>query len=176
MEFPTLQFRPLQPEDWPAVSAIYQQGIDTGNATFAEQPPASWEEWSRSKLAECRLVVNRSGAVAGWAALSPVSSRPVYRGVAELSLYISASVRGQGVGAALLQEVIRCSEMQGFWTLEALIFPENTGSMHLHQKYGFKLLGIREKMGYMTFGPYAGCWRDVALLERRSQVTGIGVA
>ena len=175
MDNPTLQFCPLQPEDWPAVSAIYQQGIDTGNATFAEKAPSTWEEWIHGKLERCRLVARLDGKTVAWAVLTPVSTRAVYRGVAELSIYVADEARGRGVGAALLEALIHDSEEQDIWMLEALVFPENSASMQLHLKHGFKLLGVRQRLGYMTFGPYAGHWRDVALLERRSQVAGMWI-
>ena len=168
-----IQIIPMTAADWSAVAAIYRQGIDTGTATFAACPPATWQEWSQGKAAECRLVARQEEAVLGWAALSPISSRPVYRGVAEVSIYVAAAAHGRGVGKTLLQTLIQCSEAQGFWTLQAGIFPENSASLELHLKLGFRLLGIREKIGYMSYGPNAGQWRDVAFLERRSRVTGI---
>ena len=159
--------------DWPSVSAIYQAGIDSGNATFATQPPASWDEWTKSKLNHCNLVAKVDKSVIGWAALSPTSDRCVYRGVAEVSIYIDPSAHGNGVGSSLMQALIETSEAHDIWTLQAGIFPENTASMQLHLKHGFKLIGIREKPGYMSFGPYKDQWRDVAFLERRSKITGI---
>jgi phosphinothricin acetyltransferase len=161
------------PADWPDVAAIYQAGIDTGNATFAIQPPAAWDEWSAGKLACCRLVARDGDKVAAWAALSPVSGRYVYRGVAEVSIYVADSARGQGVGSALLAALITESEAKGIWTLQAGIFPENQASLRLHTRHGFKQLGVHEKIGYMSIGPYQGRWRDVALLERRSTVVGV---
>ena len=160
-------------EDWPAAAEIYQQGIDGGNATFATRVPASWEEWSGGKLAVGRLAARGDGRVLGWAALSPISSRAVYAGVAEVSVYVSPLAQGQGVGSLLLQELIRVSEAHGIWTLQAGIFPENEASLHLHQRHGFRVVGWRERLGRMEQGPLAGQWRDVLLLERRSRVAGV---
>jgi phosphinothricin acetyltransferase len=159
--------------DWPAIAAIYQQGIDGGNATFATEVQASWEEWSHSKLPVCRLVARLADEVVGWAVLSPVSSRPVYRGVTEVSIYVASQAHGRGVGSTLMEALIESSEANGIWTLQSLVFPENEASMKLHEKWNFKLLAIHEKMGLMEIGPFAGRWRDVALLERRSRVVGV---
>jgi L-amino acid N-acyltransferase YncA len=158
--------------DWPDVSRIYQEGIDTGNATFATQPPASWDEWCRGKINACSLVAHNDDEVIGWAALSPVSSRAVYEGVAEVSVYVSSTARSMGAGSLLLQELIRTSEANGIWTLQAGIFPENETSLRLHFKHGFRVVGLREKLGRMELGEFAGKWRDVMLIERRSKVVG----
>lgn len=173
MEIQTaLKISTMLPADWPAVSSIYQEGIETGNATFEDHSPATFEEWSQGKLVECRLTAFMNYAVVGWAALSPVSRREIYRGVAEVSLYVAENSRGSGVGSELLRSIIQSSEDNGIWMLQAGVFPENAVSMHLCLKNGFKLLGIREKLGLMNFGPYAGQWRDVAFLERRSKIAG----
>ena len=158
--------------DWPHVSRIYQEGIDTGNATFATQPPASWDEWCKNKTNSCNLVARNDEEVIGWAALRPVSSRAVYAGVAEVSVYVSSPARSTGVGSLLLQELIRTSEANGIWTLQAGIFPENQASLQLHFKHGFRVVGLREKLGRMELGEFAGKWRDVILLERRSKAVG----
>ena len=158
--------------DWPEVREIYQQGIATGSATFAPAPPESWEAWSQGKVNGCSLVARAEGQVVGWAALSPVSARQVYAGVAEVSLYVAAAWRGKGVGSLLMAELIRISEANGLWTLQAGILPENQASLALHLKHGFRLVGRREKMGRMAFGAYQGQWRDVLLLERRSKTIG----
>ena len=153
----------LQTSDWPSIQAIYLEGIQTKNATFETAVP-TWEEWDNRHLASCRLVA-RSGlgsAVLGWAALSPYSHRRVYAGVAEVSIYISAAARGQGIGKLLLTRLIELSEMEGFWTLQAGIFPENAASLALHQGCGFRVVGRREHIGQLD-----GVWRDVLLLERR---------
>ena len=156
----------MTPADWPEVSAIYTEGIATGQATFQTTVPA-WEEWDAGHLADCRLVVREGPEIAGWAALSPVSRRYVYRGVAEVSIYIAARSRGRGIGRELLAELIRASEEAGIWTLQAGIFPENAASVRLHQRCGFRIAGTRERLGELH-----GVWRDVLLLERRSSVTG----
>jgi phosphinothricin acetyltransferase len=159
--------------DWPAVAAIYQEGIDTGHATFAARPPESWEKWSAIKINSCSLVARAEDQVLGWAALSPVSTRAVYAGVAEESIYVRASARGEGVGTQLLQSLIDRAEAEGIWTLETGIFAENEASLRLHYRCGFRLVGVREKKGKMGFGPYRGRWRDVLLLERRSRTVGV---
>ena len=153
--------------DWAAVRAIYEDGIATGNATFQSEAPA-WDAWDAGHLKACRLVAVESDAVLGWAALSAVSSRCVYVGVAEVSVYVSASARGKGVGRQLLAELIAQSERNGFWTLQAGIFPENTASVALHERCGFRVVGRRERLGKVN-----GRWRDVLLLERRSTTVGI---
>lgn len=158
---------------WPQALAIYAEGIATGHATFATELP-TWQAWDDSHLAAARLVTvaDNSGPneanVLGWAALSPVSGRCVYAGVAEVSVYIAAAARGQGVGRALLTALIAAAETQGIWTLQAGIFPENTASLALHEKSGFRLVGRRERIGQLH-----GRWRDTVLLERRSAVVGI---
>lgn len=159
--------------DWPPVAAIYREGIATGHATFAPAPPATWEEWCKNKINSCSLVTKENQKILGWAALSPISYRAVYAGVADVSIYVGAHARGRGVGSLLLQELIRTSEANGIWTLQAGIFSENHASLSLHFKHGFRQVGIREKMGKMAFGPYQGRWRDVVLLERRSKVVGV---
>jgi L-amino acid N-acyltransferase YncA len=157
----------MQSEDWGAVRSIYQEGIATGNATFETDAP-EWQEWDRSHLRDCRFVARREGQVVGWGALSPVSSRCVYAGVAEVSIYVTASARGEGIGKTLLRTLIEASERQGIWTLQAGVFPENEASIALHMVCGFREVGYREKIGQMN-----GHWRDVILLERRSEVVGI---
>lgn len=147
------------------VLEIYRQGIITGNATFQTEIP-SWQEWSSSHLDSCRIVAKSDGIPVGWAALSKVSGRCVYSGVAEVSVYIGDEFRGRGVGTILLAELIRKSENQGIWTLQAGIFPENESSISLHLKNGFRVVGRREKLGKLK-----GIWRDVMLLERRSKTT-----
>ena len=156
----------MSAEDWPAVRAIYLEGIATGNATFEKDAP-KWERWDEGHLRPCRLVAYVADEIVGWAALSPVSRRPVYAGVAEVSVYVSERARGQRVGTALLYRLVNDSEKEGFWTLQAGIFPENTASIELHRRAGFRTVGVREKLGSM-----AGRWRDVVLMERRSSVTG----
>jgi L-amino acid N-acyltransferase YncA len=162
----------MAPCDYPSVSRIYRQGIATGNATFEAAPPASWDDWHKSKIESCSLVARDGDEIVGWAALSPVSSRAVYVGVAEVSVYVDERARGHGVGSRLLQELIRVSEANGFWTLQTGIFPENASSLRLHFRHGFRQVGVRERLGRMGSGPRAGGWRDVLFLERRSRLVG----
>jgi len=158
----------MTPDDWPNVRAIYLEGIATGNATFETDAP-SWEAWDRAHVADSRLVArDADGSVLGWAAVTPVSGRCVYAGVADLSVYVSAAARGRGVGRALLTALIQSSERAGIWTLQAGIFPENAPSLALHRACGFRDVGRRERIGKMH-----GVWRDVLLLERRSVSAGI---
>jgi L-amino acid N-acyltransferase YncA len=177
---------PLLPEHWPAVQRIYEEGLATGNASFQTSAP-SWEQWDKGHHPHSRLVAldeglaygSRmvgtgfsptvggavgAGPILGWAALSPVSGRPVYAGVAEVSIYIDAAHRGKGIGHVLMEALIAESEAHGIWTLQAGIFPENEASIQLHLRVGFRQVGIREKIGKM-----GDRWRDTALLERRSQ-------
>lgn len=168
----TLSLRTLQPEDAEAVLRIYGEGMATGHATFQADVP-NWQEWEAGHLPECRWVADEDNAILGWAALSGVSSRCVYAGVAEVSLYVSASAQGCGIGSRLLERLVTSSEDAGIWTLQAGIFPENTASLRLHERYGFERLGVRKRLGKMTYGPLAGQWRDVVLLERRSQRVGV---
>lgn len=158
--------------DAPDVIRIYAAGIATGHATFETEPP-DWPTWDAGHLDACRLVITCEDAVAGWAALSATSSRPVYRGVAELSIYIDADFRGQGVGDRLMAELVKQSEARGIWTLRAGIFPENKASLALHARHGFDVLGTRKRIGQISYGPMAGQWRDVVVLERRSAVVGV---
>jgi phosphinothricin acetyltransferase len=159
--------------DWPAVAAIYREGIATGHATFAAFPPATFAEWNQGKVTgSCVTSRNAQGAITGWACLSPVSERCVYAGVAEVSVYVSAAARGQGVGDALMHELVARSDVAGIWTLQAGIFPENASSLALHRRHGFREVGRRERIGKMTHGPLVGQWRDTLLLERRSMVAG----
>jgi L-amino acid N-acyltransferase YncA len=157
---------PMQARDWPAVRTIYEEGIATGNATFEADAPL-WEAWNAAHLTTGRLVARDGERIVGWAALSPVSSRCAYAGVAEVSVYVAADARGRGIGKALLCALIEASEHAGIWTLQAGIFPENTGSIALHKSCGFRVVGRRERLGRMD-----DVWRDVMLLERRSQVAG----
>ena len=156
----------MQPEDWDAVRAIYQEGIAARNATFETDVPP-WKVWDSAHLPYARLVVRAPEGVQGWAALSPVSSRHCYRGVAEASVYVAARCRQQGFGRALLQEVIVEAEQHGIWTLQAAVFPENHASLTLLDRCGFRAVGRRERLAQLD-----GIWRDVLLLERRSAVVG----
>jgi L-amino acid N-acyltransferase YncA len=159
--------RPMKPDDWEAVRAIYAEGMSTGNATFERESP-HWQSWDASHLRECRLIARSSSDIIGWVALSPVSNRCVYAGVAEVSLYVRSSARRHGVGKALLQALIDESESAGIWTLEGGVFPENAASIGLLKSCGFREVGRRERLGQM-----AGAWRDVLLFERRSNRVGI---
>jgi L-amino acid N-acyltransferase YncA len=153
--------------DWPAVRTIYEEGIKTGNATFEKSPP-EWASWDAGHLRICRLVARSRDGVLGWAALSPVSSRCVYAGVAEVSVYVAGQAQGRGIGMRLLTSLVEASEREGIWTLQAGIFPENIPSLELHKRHGFRIVGTREKLGSMD-----GRWRDVLLMERRSHVSGV---
>jgi L-amino acid N-acyltransferase YncA len=154
-------------ENWEQVREIYLEGIATGNATFQTEAPL-WEDWDRGHVLKCRLVATLGEKVVGWAALSPVSGRQVYSGVAEVSIYVSTSSAGIGVGSKLLNALIIQSEKNGFWTLQASIFPENTASIKIHLQNGFREVGRRERIGKRD-----GIWRDTILLERRSSIAGI---
>jgi len=162
----------MKPSDWEQVCRVFGEGIATGHATFEAEAPA-WEEWDAKHLPRPRLVARADDCVAGWAALRPVSGRCVYAGVAEVSLYVGATYRDQGVGSSLLAALIKASEEAGIWTLQGGIFPENAASLALVKKQGFREVGRREQLGKMTYGERAGTWRDVILVERRSSVTGI---
>ena len=161
--------RDLRPEDWPAVRAIYEEGIRGGDATFETEPP-SWKRWDAAHP-ELRLVAERdgsvAGSVAGWAALSPASPRHCYRGVGDVSVYVAEEARGVGVGRELLERLVELSEQAGYWTLTAGVFPENEVSIRLHGACGFREVGVRERLGEAR-----GVWRDVVLLERRSTLVG----
>ena len=159
--------RVMRHEDREAVLAIYGEGIATGHATFEETVPV-FEAWDRAHLPSPRLVVEEQDAVVGFAALAPVSARTVYRGVAEVSLYVAERAQGRGLARRLLEGLIEAAEGEGIWTLQAGIFPENRGSLALHQACGFRLVGRHERIGRMSHGPMAGRWRDVLLLEKRA--------
>jgi L-amino acid N-acyltransferase YncA len=157
---------PMEPVHWEAVRRIYGEGIETGLATYETELP-DWERWDQGHLPFGRLVAVLDGEVVGWAALSPVSARRVYRGVAEVSVYVAAGARGRGVGHRLLERLVSESEANGIWTLQAGIFPENLASVSLHRRAGFREVGRRERVARLR-----GTWRDVLLLERRSDRVG----
>jgi phosphinothricin acetyltransferase len=157
-----VELRELRKEDWPAVKAIYEQGIAGGNATFETEAP-SWDDWDRTHLEGYRLVALQEGEVVGWAALAPVSERCVYEGVAENSVYVADHAQGRGIGRALLEELVTRSERDGIWTIQTGIFPENEASIELHKRCGFRVVGVRERIG-----KHHGVWRDVVFMERRS--------
>lgn len=157
----------MQESDWEQVRSIYLEGIATGDATFETSAP-EWPKWHADHLSEPRLVYREGEKICGWAALSPVSGRCVYAGVAEVSVYVAQNSRGRGVGRSLLSELVARSEQAGIWTLQAGVFPENLASIELHKKCGFREVGTRERLGQM-----AGAWRDVVMLERRSKIAGV---
>lgn len=157
----------MQDEDWPAVQSAYREGIGDGNATFETEVP-EWEKWDKSHLRDCRLVARAGGKVVGFAVLTPVSTRCVYSGVAEVSIYVVTSARGIGAGKALLDALIAESERVGIWTLQGGAFPGNAASIALQKGCGFREVGRRERIGQRD-----GIWRDVILMERRSKIVGI---
>ena len=157
----------MQDSDWAAVREIYREGILTGDATFQTGLP-EWAEWDANHLRHSRLVAERQSSTGGWAALSSVSRRECYAGVAEVSIYIAAAHRGKGLGRKLLAALIAESEAHGIWTLQAGIFPENAASIALHERLGFRRVGVRERIGRL-----GGRWRDTELLERRSHIVGL---
>ena len=166
-----LELRTMTTADADAVLAIYAEGIAGGSATFETAAPA-WADWDRAHLSALRLVALDRGApegrVVGWAAGSPVSERCVYAGVAEVSVYVAGEARGRGVGGALLDALVAVAETSGLWTLQAGVFADNAASLALHERHGFRRVGVRERLGQRD-----GAWRDVVLLERRSAVTGL---
>ncbi len=157
----------MVPGDWPAVKKIYEEGITTGQATFEKEAP-DWSAWDQGHLPEGRLVLAEEEEILGWAALSPVSSRCIYAGVAEVSIYMTGASRGKGLGYTLLQKLVEISEQQQLWTLQAGIFPENTASVKIHDRAGFRMVGKRDRIGRLN-----GFWRDNLLMERRSNKVGI---
>ena len=162
-----MYIRKFEFDDFSFVKAIYQQGIETGNATF-QLSAKDWDEWNGSMLEHSRIVAVENDNVLGWAALSPISNREVYSGVTEVSIYVAADAQGKGIGQKLLSHLILESERNNIWMLQAAIFPENISSIKLHQNNGFRQLGTREKLGKMN-----DVWRDVVLLERRSKIVGV---
>lgn len=157
----------MRPGDWEAVRAIYAEGIATGQATFETETP-SWSAWDAGHLSCARLVARKNETIVGWAALSPVASRKAYAGVAEVSVYVAQNQRGAGFGRQLLEALILAAEANGIWSLQAVMFPENAGSVALHRRCGFREVGRRERIGKLNGG-----WRDTIVLERRSQRIGI---
>ncbi len=162
-----MKIRPMHEDDAEAVLAIYAEGIEDRLATFETVCPA-WEEWDASHLEECRLVAESNGALLGWGALSAVSRRACYRGVAEVSVYVRRAARGQGVGSALLEALVEVSEEGGFWTLQSVVFEENEASLRVQERCGFHIVGFRERIGQLD-----GRWKTTVMTERRSQVVGV---
>lgn len=162
-----VRLRAMTSTDWPQVEQIFAEGIASGHATFESAPP-EWNVFDAGKVAHSRLVADDDGDILGWVAASAVSSRPVYAGVIEHSVYVADSARGRGVGAALLGAFIDSAEREGVWTIQSSIFPENEASLRLHAGFGFRTIGRRARIALMTYGPLAGEWRDTLLLERRS--------
>ncbi len=162
-----MQIQPLTAIHWPAVKAIYEQGIATGNATFQTTAP-EWDEWDKAHVTRCRIVMEEGAQVLGWAALTPVSARSVYSGVAEVSVYVAPEAQGRGIGRLLLQQLIKESEHNHFWMLQASIFPENKASLKIHEQCGFTVLGVRERIGQ-----WKGTWRDTIFVQRRSKTVGV---
>lgn len=155
---------PLVERHWPAVAQIYAEGIATGDATFETAVP-DWAVWDEAHLPTCRFVAIAEHGVVGWAAVAPVSGRCVYGGVVEDSVYVAPTAAGRGIGFALLQHLVAATETEGIWTIQAGVFPENRASLRVHEKAGFQIVGVRTRLGQL-----AGVWRDVVLLERRSEV------
>lgn len=162
-----MDIREMHPTDWDSVAKIYEQGIATGYATFEKSVP-TYEVWDNAHLSSCRIVAVENDTITGWAALSPVSSRCVYGGVAEVSVYVAKEHTGKGIGKMLMLHLIPQSEKEGIWTLQSGIFPENEGSIALHKKVGFRYIGKREKVGQLD-----GMWKDNLLFERRSMIVGV---
>jgi L-amino acid N-acyltransferase YncA len=164
---PEASLEPMQARHWEEVRSIYLEGIATGEATFETSAP-SWKDWDQGHLPFARIVaIAPEGNVQGWAALSLVSRRSAYSGVAEVSVYVAARARGKGLGRALLERLVPESELNGIWTLQASIFPENEASLELHRRCGFKEVGVRVRIGKLK-----NVWRDTILLERRSEIAG----
>jgi L-amino acid N-acyltransferase YncA len=162
-----MQIKPMHEEDTERVLAIYAEGIEDGLATFETHCP-TWQEWDEAHHRECRLVAEDEGTILGWAALSPVSTRACYRGVAEISVYVARSARGRGVGTALLQALVSESEKAGYWTLQGATLEGNTASLRVQESCGFRVVGVRERIGKLN-----GQWRTTVLTERRSKVVGV---
>jgi phosphinothricin acetyltransferase len=167
----THHLRELVAADWPAVEAIYAEGIATGQATFESAPPER-DAFLSTRVAGLSWVAEADGAIVGWVAASQVSSRAVYRGVVEHSVYVADAARGRGIGRALLERLLASADELDIWTVQSSIFPENTGSLALHEQCGFRVVGRRERIALMSYGPEAGQWRDTVLVERRSPAAG----
>jgi phosphinothricin acetyltransferase len=165
--FPMIILDKMPPANWDTIKQIYEEGISTGNATFQQKAP-DWEEWNNSHLQHSRIIAKDKETILGWAALTAISERCVYAGVAEVSVYVRDKARGKGVGKQLLEKLIEESEANNIWTLQAGIFPENIASIKIHEACGFRIVGVRERIGQLN-----GKWRDTILLERRSKIIGM---
>ena len=163
----TVYIANMRSRDWQAISRIYQEGIETGDATFETKVP-SWRRWDEAHRHDCRLVAIVNDEIVGYAALSPVSTRRVYAGVAEVSVYVACVWRNQGIGKQLLNALVKASEVAGIWTLRSSIFPENKASLIVHERCGFRRVGRHERISQTN-----GVWRDTILMERRSDVIGV---
>lgn len=159
--------RSLNKNDWHTVAKIYKEGIDTGLATFEKKIPL-WKDWNKSHIKSCRIIAENEKEIIGWGALTLVSNRCIYAGVAEVSVYVAQNQRGKGVGYTLLKELIKLSEAEGIWSLQSGIFTENKASIELHKKAGFRVIGFKEKIGKLN-----GIWKDNSIMERRSKIVGI---
>jgi L-amino acid N-acyltransferase YncA len=164
---PAVTIRAMRPADWPVVAAIYAEGIATGDATFETDVP-TWADWDAAHLPDHRLVAEQGGHIVGWTAVSPVSTRCAYAGVVEHSVYVAETARSHGVGRRLVAALAESTEAAGIWTIQTGIFPENESSLALHRAVGFRVIGLRERPGKLN-----GRWRDVVLLERRSETAGV---
>ncbi|SIT98199.1 phosphinothricin acetyltransferase [Epilithonimonas bovis DSM 19482] len=162
-----MEIRPITKDNFPEVVEVYKQGLATNIATFQNDLP-QWEDWNKGHLDFCRISIYENNKMLGWTALTPVSSRCVYAGVAEVSVYIAQNERGKGIGKILLNELIKQSEANGIWTLQSGIFSENQSSIRLHEKCGFRMVGFREKIGKKN-----GIWKDNILMEHRSKNIGV---
>lgn len=166
MTGPAVSIRRMTVADWPAVERIFAEGIDAGHATFESATP-TWAAFDAGRVDEPRLVAAAGDDVVGWAAASLVSARAAYRGVIEHSVYVATSAQGRGVGRALLAAFVAAADDAGFWTIQSSVFPENTASLALHERCGFRVIGRREAIAQSSVGPFAGRWRDTILIERR---------
>ena len=171
----SISIKKITKDDWPDVARIFQEALDTGNSSFETSPASSYEVWMENKYEDCCIIARETstGDALGWACLSTTSKRTVFRGVAELSVYICTAHHGKRIATQLLDHLFPLSEASNIWTIQSGIFPENTISLKMHEKYGFREVGRREKIGLMEMGPYKGQWRDIILLERRSKVAGV---
>ena len=167
-----VHLREMVTTDAEVIFKVYEEGIQTGRATFEAEVP-DWHKWDSGHLTQCRWVAEEGGTVLGWGALTQVSPRRVYSGVAEVSIYVSGVAQNQGIGSIMLESLIISSEEYGFWTLQAHVFPENKISIHVHEKHGFRKSGTRRQLALMSYGSIAGEWRDVILMECRSKIVGI---